>query len=128
VGKRVFVTKLKPLVTDWGVVLGNYRADLIAEGVSAEEAAAEAGRRVTRMKLRMAWFEERFQALVDAEDRIGDYYVTYPDEHPGIDWDDEDAPEIPEPEGLQAVADAIRAEIDAARDGRWPRHLHFAEV
>lgn len=63
-----------------------------------------------------------------AQDRVGDYYVHYSDAHPEIDWDDEDAPEIPEPVGLQAVVDALYAEIDAARQGRWPRHLHFNDV
>jgi hypothetical protein len=127
-GKRVFVTKMKPLAHDWGAVLERYRGDLVAEGVPAEEAAVEAARRVERMKLRMAWFEERFQAFIDAQDRVGDYYVNYADDRPEIDWDDEDAPDIPEPEALQAVVDALYAEIDAARQGRWPRHLHFAEV
>jgi hypothetical protein len=123
--KNRFVTKLKPSRTEWGAVLENYRGDLVSEGVPEAEARAEAGRRAERMKLRMAWFEERFQAFVDAQDRVGDYYIHHMDAHPEVDWDAEDAPEIPEPEALQAVADALYAEIEVAKAGRWPKHLHF---
>jgi hypothetical protein len=126
-GKR-FVTRLPESRIDWDEMLESYRGDLVAEGVPESEALAEAGRRVERMKLRMAWFRERFQAFVDAEDAVGNYYVNYMDARPEVDWEAEDAPEVPEPAELQAVADALSAEIEAAQQGRWPRHLHFGDV
>lgn len=124
----MFVTRLKPVKTDWGKVFEDYRADLVAEGLAQDEARAAAAQRVAWMKLRMAWFEERFQAFVDAQDRLGACYLNQRDDHPDIDWDDEDAPDPPEAAALEAVADAIFAEIQAAREGRWPRHLHFGGV
>jgi len=127
-GNKRFVTKLGSPRIDWGETLEIYRDDLVAEGVPETEAIAEAGRRVERMKLRMAWFHERFQAFVDAQDRVGSYYVNYVDDHPEVDWEAEDAPGPPEPVELQAVADALYAEIQAAQEGRWPKHLHFGDV
>ena len=50
------------------------------------------------------------------------------DAHPEIDWESEDAPDVPEPPE-EALAEAIYAEVMAAvKEDRWPRHLHFGDV
>lgn len=126
--RKRFVTRLSPSRIDWGEVLERYAGDFVSEGFPDDEARAEAERRVARMKLRMAWFHERFQAFVDAQDAVGSCYVNWQDAHPEVDPDDDDAPEPPAAAALQAVSDALYAEIDAARRGRWPRHLHFSDV
>lgn len=118
----------RPPMPDWEKWTQEVRAGLVAEGVPESEAGAEARRKCERMKLRHAWFRERFEAFLDMEDRAGEAYLRYMDAHPEIDWDSEDAPEVPDPPEA-ALAQAIYEEVmEAVREGRWPRHLHFRDV
>jgi hypothetical protein len=113
---------------DWEAWTKEVQAGLAAEGVPEAEAKAEARRKCERMKLRHAWFRERFEAFLDMQDRAGEAVLQYMDAHPEIDWESEDAPEVPDPPE-EAIAQAIYAEVmDAVKDDRWPRHLHFRDV
>ena len=118
----------RPPPPDWEKWTREAEGALVADGVPPAEARAEARRKCERMKLRHAWFRERFDAFLDMQDRAGEAYLQYMDAHPEIDWEAEDAPEVPEPPE-QAIAEAIHAEVmAAATEGRWPRHLHFRDV
>lgn len=118
----------EPPPPDWEAWTSKAEAALIAEGVPDSEARAEAGRKCERMRLRHAWFRERFNAFLDMQDRAGEAVLQYMEARPEIDWDDEDAPEVPEPPE-EAIAQAIYEEVMTAVKGdRWPRHLHFRDV
>jgi hypothetical protein len=120
--------KLRPPPPDWEEWTRETEAELIAEGAPEAEARIEAERMCGRMKLRHAWFRERFEAFLEMQDRAGKAYVRYMDAHPEIDWGADDAPEVPEP-FEEAVAKAIYEEVIAAvKKDRWPRHLHFGDV
>jgi hypothetical protein len=113
---------------DWEGFRRDVAARLVSLGCPAAEAEAEAALSEERMKLRMEWLRERLDRFLEAQDAAGEAYCRMMDEHPDVDWEDPDAPELPEPPE-QAVADSIYVEIAAARDhDRWPRHLHFAMV
>src|SRR5687768_4353615 len=118
----------RPPMPDWEAWTKEARAGLAAEGVPEAEAEAEARRKCERMKLRHAWFRERFEAFLDMQDRAGEAILQYMDAHPEIDWESENAPDVPEPPE-EAIAQAIYEEVmTAVREDRWPRHLHFRDV
>lgn len=126
--RRWSAKQVEPPPPDWEAWSRDALAWLIAEGTPVEEAQVEARRMCERTKLRHAWFRERFNAFLDMQDRALEAWGRYKDEHPEIDWEDEDAPEVPDPPE-QAVAQAIYAEVMAAvKEDRWPRHLHFRDV
>ena len=118
----------RPPVPDWEEYKAQAKDGLLGLGVPEEEAEAQAALQCERMRLRHAWFRERFEAFLDMQDRAGEACLRYMDAHPEIDWEDEDAPEVPEPPE-EALAQAIYEEVMAAvKEGRWPRHLHFRDV
>ncbi|HEX9945918.1 MAG TPA: hypothetical protein VGA98_00095 [Allosphingosinicella sp.] len=118
----------RPPPPDWGEFKGKLKGDLVAAGVPEEEAEVEAGRKCERTRLRHAWFRERFEAFLDMQDRAGEAYLQYREARPEVDWESEDAPQVPEPPE-EALAQAIYAEVMAAvQDDCWPRHLHFRDV
>ena len=124
---RRFSARAKP-PPDWEAWTREALATLLAEGTPVAEAEVEARRMCERMKIRLAWFRERFDEFVEMQERAGEAMLRYMDERPEIDWDDEDAPEVPEPPE-EALAQAIYAEVMAAiREDRWPRHLHDRNV
>ncbi|HEX8622382.1 MAG TPA: hypothetical protein VF718_10450 [Allosphingosinicella sp.] len=124
---RRFSARAKP-PPDWAAWTREALAGLLAEGIPVAEAEVEARRMCERMKIRLAWFRQRFDEFVEMQERAGEAVDRYMDERPEIDWDAEDAPEVPEPPE-QAIAQAIHAEVmAAAKEDRWPRHLHFHDV
>jgi hypothetical protein len=118
----------RPPPPDWEDFTAKLKGDLIAMGIPEEEAQAEAALKCERTRLRHDWFSERMEAFLAMQDRAGEAYLRYMEAHPEVDWDSEDAPEIPEPPE-EALAQAIYAEVIAAvNEDRWPRHLHFRDV
>lgn len=113
---------------DWAAWRRDAAAALMALGCPPEEAEAEAALKQARTQLRIAWAMERLRAVREAEARVGEAYGRMMDERPDVNWEDPDAPELPEPPE-QALCDALYEEVAAARDrDRWPRHLHFHRV
>jgi hypothetical protein len=101
---------------------------LVGMGVPEAEARAQAARKCERTRLRHDWFSERMEAFLALQDRAGEACLRYMDAHPEVDWESEDAPEMPEPPE-EAEAQAIYAEVIAAvQEARWPRHLHSGKV
>lgn len=113
---------------DWREVREGMAAELVELGVEPAEAEAEAARKVERARLRYEWASERLDAFFELQEKAGEAYERQMDEHPDVDWEDEDAPELPDPPE-QAAAQAVYAEVMAAlNEDRWPRHLHFRNV
>ena len=113
---------------DWEALTAKLKGELLETGNPEEEAQAEAALKCERTRLRHDWFSERMEAFLAMQDRAGEAYLQYMEAHPEVDWDSEDAPEIPEPPE-EALAQAIYAEVIAAvNEDRWPRHLHFRDV
>jgi hypothetical protein len=101
---------------------------LVALGLSEAEARVEAEKRRERVRLRFAWVRDRFNAFLDMQDRADEAYRRQIEAFPEVDWEEDDAPVLPEPPE-EAVAQAIYAEVmTAVDDDRWPRHLHFRDV
>lgn len=118
----------RPPPPDWAEFTARLKEDLVGMGVPEAEAQAEAELKCERTRLRHDWFSERMEAFLAMQDRAGEAYLQYMDARPGIDWQSEDAPEVPEPPE-EALAEAIYAEVLAAvHEDRWPRHLHFRDV
>jgi hypothetical protein len=113
---------------DWAAFRGALAEEMRVLGVPAEEAEAEARVMEGRMRMRLAWTRERFAEFMAMQDKACDAYARAMDERPDVDWDAEDAPELPPPPE-EALAEAILAEVRAALEGeKWPRHLHFHGV
>lgn len=113
---------------DWKAVGRRLAAEMAELGMEPGEAEAEAAKRVERARLRYEWASERLDTFFDLQEQAGLAYQRQMDEHPDVDWEDEDSPELPDPPE-QAAAQAVYAEVMAAIEGdRWPRHLHFRNV
>lgn len=113
---------------DWEETRRHYVAEMVALGTAPAEAEAAAERKVALARKRLEWGRERLAAFVEMQDRAGEVYDRQIDEYPDVDWDSEDAPDLPEPPE-EAVAQAIYAELMAALyEDRWPRHLHSRDV
>ena len=113
---------------DWAALRRQVEENLTALGMPADEARAEAAKQAERVQLRVEWARERFDEFLEMQDRAGEAYVRQIEANPDVDWEDPDAPVLPEPPE-EAVAQAIYAEVRAALDeDRWPRHLHFHGV
>jgi hypothetical protein len=113
---------------DWGEVRERMAAEMVELGIEPAEAEAEAAKKVERARLRYEWARERLDAFFALQEQAGEAYERQMDEYPDVDWEDEDAPELPDPPE-QAAAQAVYAEVMAAIDeDRWPRHLHFRNV
>jgi cytosine/adenosine deaminase-related metal-dependent hydrolase len=113
---------------DWEETKRHYVAEMIALGAEAAEAEADAARKVELARRRLEWGRERLAAFFAMQDRAGEAYDKQIDEHPDVDWESEDAPQLPDPPE-EAIAQAIYAEVMAAiREDRWPRHLHDRNV
>jgi len=97
-------------------------------GMEPAEAESEAGKKVERARLRYEWASERLDAFFEMQEKAGEAYRRQVEAYPDVDWESDDAPDLPDPpEG--AVAQAIYAEVMAAlNEDRWPRHLHFRDV
>lgn len=118
----------RPPPPDWEAFRADMKEDLVRIGVPEAEAEAQAALKCERTRLRHDWFKERMDAFLTLQDQAGEAYLRYMDDHPEVDWDSEDAPEVPEPPE-EAAAQAIYAEVMAAvQEARWPRHLHFRNV
>jgi hypothetical protein len=101
---------------------------MVGLGIEPGEAEAEAAKKVERARLRYEWASERLDAFFDLQDKAGEAYMRQIEAHPDVDWEDEDAPDLPDPPE-QAAAQAVYAEVMAAlNEDRWPRHLHFRDV
>jgi hypothetical protein len=101
---------------------------MVELGIEPGEAEAEAAKKVERARLRFEWARERLDAFFALQEEAGEAYRRQIDAHPEIDWDDEDAPQLPEPPEAVA-AEAVYAEVmQALNEDRWPRHLHFRDV
>ena len=113
---------------DWEETRRELAAEMVGLGMAPGEAEAEADRKVELARKRLEWGRERLDAFVEMQERAGEVYDRQIDEYPDVDWDSEDAPEVPEPPE-QAIAQAIYAEVMAAvKEDRWPRHLHSRDV
>lgn len=103
-------------------------AELVGLGLPEDEAIAQMLEAEPRVRARFAWAEDRIAAMRAAQKALDAAWFRRLDAHPDVDWDDPDAPILPDPPE-QAAFDAIHAEIMAAADhDRWPRHLHFPNV
>lgn len=113
---------------DWREVGRRLAAEMVELGIEPGEAEAEAAKKVERARLRYEWASERLDTFFALQEQAGEAYMRQIDEHPDVDWEDEDAPELPEPPE-EAAAQAVYAEVMAAiNEDRWPRHLHFRNV
>jgi hypothetical protein len=102
--------------------------ELLTLEMSEARAIAHLEEAEPRFRARCAWIEERMAAMKAAQKALDAAWFRQLDAHPDVDWDDPDAPELPDPPE-QAAFDAIYAEIRAVIDhDRWPRHLHFPNV
>lgn len=113
---------------DWAAFRALVAGEMRGIGVPAEQAEAEARLIEGRRRLRLAWARERFREFLTLQDAAGEAYCRDIEAHPDVDWDSDDAPDLPPPAEevlAQAVYDEVRAALD--RD-RWPRHLHFHQV
>jgi hypothetical protein len=93
---------------------------------AATQEAEEEQRGHTRQAARLAWLRETFEAMIAAQERVGEAWDRIFDTL-ADDLDDEelDAMNLPDPPE-QAEVDALYEQIEAARDeDRWPRHLHW---
>lgn len=110
---------------DWAEFTSRMKGDLVRIGVPEAEAEAQATSKCERVRLRHDWFAERMEAFVALQERAGEACLRYMEAHPEVDWESEDAPDVPEPPEEEA-ARAVYAEVMAAvQEARWPRHLHF---
>jgi hypothetical protein len=101
---------------------------MVELGMEPAAAEAEAKRKVERARLRYEWASERLDAFLELQEKAGEAYLRQMDEYPDVDWEDEDAPELPDPPE-EALAQAVYSEVMAAiNEDRWPRHLHFRDV
>jgi hypothetical protein len=101
---------------------------MVGLGIAPGEAKAEAAKKVERARLRFEWASERLDSFFAMQEKAGEAYRRQIEAHPEIDWEDEDAPELPEPPE-EAIAQAIYDEVmEALNEDRWPRHLHFRDV
>ncbi|HYW16284.1 MAG TPA: hypothetical protein VE891_09030 [Allosphingosinicella sp.] len=113
---------------DWKEIEERSAAEMGELGMPPDEAKAEAAKKVGRARQRFEWARERLDSFFAMQDKAGEAYMRQIEEHPEIDWDDEDAPELPEPPEA-ALAQSIYEEVmDALNKDRWPRHLHFRDV
>lgn len=116
------------LAEEWQEVRGRLAAEMVELGMAPAEAEAAAERKVALARKRIEWGRERLDAFVEMQDRAGEAYERQMDEHPDVDWESDDVPDLPEPPE-EAVAQAIYAELMAAiYEDRWPRHLHSRDV
>jgi hypothetical protein len=103
-------------------------AEMRGIGVPAEKAEAEAKAMEGRTRLRIAWARERFAEFLTLQDAAGEAWDREMAARPHIDWDADDAPELPPPPE-EALAQAVYDEVIAAFEhDRWPRHLHFHQI
>jgi hypothetical protein len=101
---------------------------MLALGTAPEAAEAEAARKVELARRRLEWGRERLAAFFEMQERAGEVYDRQIDEYPDVDWDSDDAPDLPDPPE-EAVAQSIYAEVMAAlNEDRWPRHLHSRNI
>jgi hypothetical protein len=113
---------------DWREVREGMAAEMVELGIEPAEAQAEAAKKVERARLRYEWARERLDTFFALQEKAGEAYMRQIEAHPDVDWEDEDAPELPEPPE-EAAAQAVYAEVMAAiNEDRWPRHLHFRNV
>jgi hypothetical protein len=113
---------------EWDETRRQLVAEMIALGAEPAQAEADARKKVERARLRFEWARERLDAFFEMQERAGEVYDRQIDEHPDVDWEADDAPQLPEPPE-EAVAQAIYAELMAAlNEDRWPRHLHFGDL
>jgi hypothetical protein len=113
---------------DWEETRRQVAAEMVELGIEPAEAEAESRKKVERARLRYEWARERLDAFFELQEQAGEAYMRQMDEHPDVDWEDEDAPDLPDPPE-QAAAQAVYAEVMAAiEEDRWPRHLHFRDV
>jgi hypothetical protein len=113
---------------DWKAAGRRAAAEMVELGLEPGEAEAEAAKKVERERLRYEWVRERLDAFFELQEKAGEAYERQMDDYPDVDWEDEDAPELPDPPE-QAAAQAVYAEVMAAiNEDRWPRHLHFRDV
>jgi hypothetical protein len=109
-----------------------WRAGKLAEylelGLEDEAAIREARAAEARVEARCAWVKQRIDEMRAAQKALDAAWTRILKDYPDVDWEDPDAPEIPDPPE-QAAFDAIHAEVMAVCEhDRWPRHLHFGEV
>ena len=117
-------TRKRRAAPDWEAFTARMKGELVRMGVPEAEAQAQAASKCKRVRLRHDWFAERMEALLALQDRAGEACLRYMEAHPEVDWESEDAPDVPEPPE-EAEAQAIYAEVIAAvQEARWPRHLH----
>jgi hypothetical protein len=106
--------------------LRDVAAHLRELGLAQDEAAREAALTLVRHERRMAWVRTRFDRMRELHDALSDFWSDFADRHPDVDLDDPDYP-FPEP-AEQKLLERVEADIAAAWEDRWPRHLYFTAV
>lgn len=116
------------LAGEWEEARRRLAAEMVGLGMAPAEAEAAADRKVALARKRVEWGRERLDAFFEMQERAGEAYMKQIEAHPDVDWEADDAPDLPEPPE-EAVAQAIYAEVMAAiNEDRWPRHLHSRDV
>lgn len=113
---------------EWEEARGRFVAEMTALGMAPAEAEAAAARKLEVARKRVEWGRERLAAFAEMQERADQAFMKQMEAHPDVDWDDDDAPQLPDPPE-EAVAQAIYAELMAAiNEDRWPRHLHDSGI
>ena len=113
---------------DWGESRRAWAAEMVGLGLTKEEAEAEAARKSSGRGCGSNGRASGSTPFSTCRTRPARPTCSRSRTHPDVDWESEDAPELPEPPE-EAVAQAIYAEVMAAlNEDRWPRHLHFRDV
>jgi hypothetical protein len=109
---------------DWRAWQAAVEAELAALGCTGEQADRELALKRERVAARLAWLDARIAALLVAEEAANAAWLRLVGAVERIDLDGPAGPSLPVPPEQEAF-DAILAELRAAAEGRWPRHLHF---
>ena len=109
---------------DWQAWQAAAEAELVALGYNEEQVRGEVAQKRERTAARLAWLHERVAALLVAEQSAKAAWARMVGRVERLDLDDPANPSLPAPPEQEAF-DAILAELRAAGEGRWPRHLHF---
>ena len=109
---------------EWDETRRRLVEEMLGLGMTPAEVEADAERKVRLARLRLEWGRERLAAFFEMQERAGEAYERQIDDYPDVDWESDEAPDLPDPPE-EAIAQAIYAEVMAAIEfDRWPRHLH----
>jgi hypothetical protein len=109
---------------DWRAWQSEAEAELAALGCTGEQMRREIAHKRERVAARLAWLDERVAALIAAEEAAKAAWLRLIGAVERLELDGRGGPVLPAPPE-QEEFDSILAQLRAAAEGRWPRHLHF---